>query len=118
MRQKCRGCNLSVDCVWQENRGGTKAAVSKLRISALDRLHVKVGSCTRPGPQLIRLGSDVAERFSLGVILGRTELSPNSSFPRNFMIWPIANCRSVRVGLASKERRIHSGCEYHAPVLT
>ena len=66
----------------------------------------------------MRLGSVVADMLSFGVFLGRTELSPNSLFPRNFMIWPIANCLSVRVGLASKERRIHSGCEYQAPVFT
>ena len=96
-----------MDCAWLENGGGTKVAVSKLRILALERLQVKLGSCTVPGVQLIKFCSEVAERFSFGVILGLTELSPKSAFPRNFMIWLIANCRSVRVGLDSKERRRH-----------
>ena len=91
-----------MDSAWQENGGGIKAAVSK------ERLQVKLGSCTSRGVQLIKFCSNVAERFSLGVILGLTDLSPKSAFPRNFMIWLIANCQSVRVGLDSKERRRHS----------
>ena len=60
---------------------------------------------------------EVADRFSLGVILGLRLLSPNSLLPLSFMIWLMANSLSDMALLASKERRRHSGWAYQAPVL-
>ena len=79
---------------------------------------MKEGSCTFPGAQLIKEGSDVADRFSLGVILGRRELSPNSLPPLSLSTWLMANFLSEMMGLASRERIKHSGWLYHAPVRT
>ena len=67
---------LSVDCVWQENLGGLLGVSRKLWISVVERVQVKLGSCTSPGFQLIRLVREVADRFILGVILGLKLLSP------------------------------------------
>ena len=42
----------------------------------LERVQVKLGSCTSPGFQVIRLVREVSDRFFLGVILGLKLLSP------------------------------------------
>ena len=66
----------------------------------------------------VKVGRDVADRFNFGVILGRRELSLNSLPPLSFSTWLMANFLSEMMELASKESIRHSGCEYHAPVLT
>ena len=110
--------HLSVDCVWQENFGGVYGVVRKPLISALERAQVKLCSCTLPFFQLISLVREAADRFSLGVILGLTLLSPNSSTPLRLRIWSTANCLSWRSELASRETKRHSGWAFQAPVLT
>ena len=69
---------------------------------------MKEGPCTFPS-QLIKVVSDVADRFNFGVILGRRELSPNSLPPLNLSTWLTANFLSDMMGLASKESIRHSG---------
>ena len=75
----------------------------------VERPQVNEGSCTFPGAQLIKVDSEVADRLSLGVILGLTELSPNSLPFLNFSTWSIANFLSEMIGLASRDRIKHSG---------
>ena len=70
----------------------------------VERPQVNEGSCTFPGAQLIKVESEVADRLSLGVILGLTELSPNSLPFLNFSTWSIANFLSEMIGLASRDR--------------
>ena len=84
----------------------------------VERPQVNEGSCTFPGAQLIKVDSEVADRLSLGVILGLTELSPNSLPFLNFSTWSIANFLSEMIGLANRDRIKHSGWAYHAPVFT
>ena len=84
----------------------------------VERPQVNEGSCTFPGAQLIKVDSEVADRLSLGVILGLTELSPNSLPFLNFSTWSIANFLSEMIGLASRDRIKHSGWVYNAPVFT
>ena len=83
----------------------------------MDNDQVKTGSSTCPGFQVISLVSFVADKFSLGVILGLTLVSPYSSLPLNFIICSTANQLSCRLELARRDRRRHSECEYQAPVL-
>ena len=85
---------------------------------ALEWLQVQLGSWTWPGFQVMRLVREVAERFSLGVILGLRLLLPNLLLPLSFIICLMANSLSDMVLLASKERRRHSGWAYQASVLT
>ena len=110
------GC-LSMAAELGRDIRGIYGVWSKPRISDVERLQVKEGSCTFSF-QLIKVGSDVAERFNFGVILGRRELSPNSLPLLNLSTWLMANFLSEGMGLASKESIRHSGWEYHAPFLT
>ena len=89
----------------------------KLLISEEESEQVKLGSCTSFSFQLIRVVRDVADMFNFGVILGRTELSPNSAPFLTLKIMLTANSRSSGLGLESKDRRQHSAWAYHAEVL-
>ena len=95
------GC-LSMAAELGRDIRGIYGVWSKPRISDVERLQVKEGSCTFSF-QLIKVGSDVAERFNFGVILGRRELSPNSLPLLNLSTWLMANFLSEGMGLASKE---------------
>ena len=68
--------------------------------------------------QLIKVVSDVADRFIFGVTLGLREMSPNSLPPLSLSTWLMAKFLSDVMGLASKESIRRSGWAYHAPFLT